>query len=90
MSFREEMIQVAAVAVAIVEDLDYGAAGIDQDRQLGQVSNGYAVAMEVLNERENQDQKWGPQTHDPEVWLAILMEEVGEAARARLEDMELA
>lgn len=39
---------------------------------------------EVRAERERQDAKWGTQTHGPEVWLAILVEEVGELAEAIL------
>lgn len=39
-------------------------------------------------ERDNQDKKWGPQHHSDEKWLTILMEEVGEAAKAVLEKDE--
>ena len=39
------------------------------------------IALEVLAERRRQDAKWGEQSHGPTYWLAILMEEVGEAAR---------
>ena len=39
-------------------------------------------------ERNNQDKKWGPQHHSDEKWLTILMEEVGEAAKAVLEKDE--
>lgn len=39
-------------------------------------------------ERNAQDEKWGPQHHSDEKWLAILMEEVGEAAKAILEKDE--
>ncbi|MFZ4394171.1 MAG: hypothetical protein ACOYOU_00935 [Kiritimatiellia bacterium] len=38
----------------------------------------------VVKERERQDAKWGEQNHAPEVWLAILMEEVGELSEAVL------
>lgn len=40
---------------------------------------------DVLDERDRQDAKWGPQNHDPFAWLVILMEEVGEASKAALE-----
>lgn len=47
----------------------------------------------VLEERERQDKKWGQQNHDPFVYGAILMEEVGElmqaALKARYEQKEL-
>ena len=32
-----------------------------------------------------QEDKWGFQKHDPRMWLTILMEEIGEVARAILE-----
>ena len=34
----------------------------------------------VAKERELQDNKWGEQNHGNKLWLAILVEEVGEAA----------
>lgn len=78
---RTELIQVAAVAVAIVEDLDYGAADSrkihNYNLPITQVSE---ILVDVGNERVRQDEKWGPQHHDSKTWLAILMEEVGEAA----------
>ena len=42
-------------------------------------------------EREYQLKKWGEQKHSDEKWLAILTEEVGEVAKAILEndDVEL-
>ena len=39
----------------------------------------------IEQECERQKTKWGEQNHDPFVWLAILTEEVGEAAQAILE-----
>lgn len=39
---------------------------------------------DVLIERARQDAKWGEQNHAPEIWLAILQEEVGEMATAML------
>ena len=38
----------------------------------------------ILNEREQQDKKWGEQNHDPLLFLNILMEEVGECSQAAL------
>jgi len=40
--------------------------------------------MLVKAERERQFAKWGKQRHDVFTWMAILMEEVGEAAQAAL------
>jgi len=39
---------------------------------------------DIKREREYQNTKWGQQNHDDEWWLAILMEEVGEAAQGVL------
>ena len=39
----------------------------------------------VRDERIRQDKKWGEQNHRDSTWLAILVEEVGEAAKAILE-----
>lgn len=41
---------------------------------------------DVMAERKRQDAKWGVQDHDPEMWLAILGEEFGEACQAHLAD----
>lgn len=38
----------------------------------------------VLAERDRQDEKWGEQDHDAFTWMAILSEEVGEAAQEAL------
>ena len=40
---------------------------------------------EIRAERVRKDEKWGEQDHDPCYWITILIEEVGEAARAVLE-----
>jgi NTP pyrophosphatase (non-canonical NTP hydrolase) len=42
----------------------------------------HAVLREVAQERRRQHAKWGQQDHGPFKWLAILLEEVGEVARA--------
>ncbi len=42
-------------------------------------------AKEILDERDRQDEEWGPQDHTLYKWNAILMEEVGELATACLE-----
>lgn len=39
------------------------------------------IIEEILKERRNQDEKWGEQNHKPIEWIAILMEEVGEASK---------
>ncbi len=84
MSYRKELVQVGAVVVAIIEDNDFGVA----DSNASLTDNGRSsktqtspVLSDIFVERQFQDQKWGPQHHeDPVLWLAILMEEVGEVA----------
>jgi NTP pyrophosphatase (non-canonical NTP hydrolase) len=39
----------------------------------------------VAAERLRQNEKWGEQNHGPHLWITILMEEVGEFAKAVLE-----
>lgn len=43
-----------------------------------------SALQSVIDERRQQDAKWGEQNHDFGTWLAILMEEVGEASEAHL------
>jgi NTP pyrophosphatase (non-canonical NTP hydrolase) len=40
---------------------------------------------QVERERERQDARWGEQRHGMTVWLAVLQEEVGEAAHDTLQ-----
>lgn len=80
MSLREELIQVAAVAVAHVEQLE----GSPENRVRN--PNGFrtdwhqAALDHVGSERFRQWEKWGPRKHTDLEWLMILMEEVGEVA----------
>ena len=43
---------------------------------------------DVLEERIRQEVQWGTQDHSPQDWMMILMEEVGEFARAEMETRE--
>jgi hypothetical protein len=72
---RTELVQIAAVCCAIIEDLDYGEA----NNTIVPAAN---VRLDVARERERQDAKWGPQHHTLAEWLMILAEEVGELAEA--------
>ena len=81
MSYRSELIQVAAVALAAVQCEDSGTTHIDVRSSLLD-----ELLQEVANERVRQEMKWGPQSHPRAWWLTILAEEFGEAARAVLED----
>jgi hypothetical protein len=74
--YRKELVQTAAVVVAMIESHDRGSADLES---LGD------VLIEIADERGAQNLKWGAQAHEPSVWLAILMEEVGEAAQAWLQ-----
>lgn len=49
------------------------------------VGEAKGVIDEVIEERKRQDKKWGIQNHDPDKWLMILGEEVGESNKAALE-----
>jgi NTP pyrophosphatase (non-canonical NTP hydrolase) len=51
----------------------------------GEMRKTAAVLQAVAIERIRQDTKWGEQNHSPFGWIAILTEEVGEAAKAALE-----
>jgi len=50
----------------------------------------YSLPASVLNpiakERARQNEKWGEQNHAAEIWLAILIEEMGEVSQALLHD----
>lgn len=46
----------------------------------------YDILENVYDERKRQHEKWGVQDHDEDRWIVILMEEVGEVARAIFED----
>ena len=43
------------------------------------------VLLAVHDERRKQIEKWGVQNHSPLEWMAILVEEVGEAQKEALE-----
>ncbi len=81
--FRKELIQTAAVAVAMIEDMDYGIAKVhttDGDDFIAGRTD--LILAEILGERIRQDLKWGPQHHRFSDWLSILGEEYGEACTA--------
>ena len=88
-NLRDELVQVAAVAVAMVEDLDEGMADTNAISVWGGpwTTRTDRVLAHVAAERGRQDAKWGPQHHYPAEWFVILMEEVGEAAQAALDDV---
>lgn len=44
-----------------------------------------SIFDEIFQERHRQNLKWGEQNHKPIEWIAILTEEVGEAAKEALD-----
>jgi hypothetical protein len=76
MSYRSELIQVAAVAVAAIKNFDKGSTA----------ENSYDILNEIHDERTRQEKKWGTQNHHPEKWYTILGEEFGEVGKAILEN----
>ena len=43
------------------------------------------IASDINGERRRQDEKWGEQNHPPAIWIAVITEEIGEAAEAVLQ-----
>jgi len=82
-ALRSELVQVAAVAVAMIEDLDTGVAVIRTHTGIAEVDDTiWLIMVEVHEERIRQDAKWGAQHHLPMEWLSILGKEYGEACKA--------
>lgn len=75
MSYRSELIQVAAVALAALQVEDLGSTKLDYigRKKLDD------LLQEVFAERDRQEDKWGEQKHGPAMWAIILAEEFGEA-----------
>ena len=44
-------------------------------------SEAYGIIRDVMRERQRQNEKWGEQNHSMCGWIAVLTEEVGEAAK---------
>ena len=74
-NYEAELIQVAAVAVAAIQNLRNGSATLDSLND---------VYRDVTNERISQFQKWGAQDRHPFTWMTILGEEFGETCEAAL------
>lgn len=76
----EELVQVAAVAVARLEDAMFGSANAVKETGVSaSMQVDLALGM-VRDERLAQDAKWGPQHHDSVEWAIILLEEFAEYA----------
>lgn len=48
----------------------------------------FETVKKIIEEMNRQVELWGEQTHSPQGWLPILVEEVGEVAKAVLESDE--
>ncbi len=44
----------------------------------------HKAILRIVAERRRQNLKWGVQNHDNPTWILILMEEIGEVAKAAL------
>ncbi len=87
MSLRDELLQVAAVAVAIVTDLDAGTTMIVDNNGI-RTHRHKVVMSDVEHERFRQEAKWGERKNVPIAeWLVILGEEYGEACQAALREV---
>ena len=80
--YNRELIQIAAVALAAVQNDEWGSTDLSTREHLQTLEN---LLSCVKHERGFQENKWGPQNHSREKWMTILMEEVGEAAKEILE-----
>lgn len=69
---------VRAVGEMIYKDTKRQLEKIDREFKKNNMEN---IINEVKAERVRQNEKWGIQDHDPIQWIAILTEEVGEAAK---------
>ena len=78
-SYDEELIQVAAVAIAALTDVRYGCTAY-----VGFIPSPIQEAIE--RERQRQEDQWGERHLSKFDWLVILGEEFGEACKAALED----
>ena len=90
MDVRDELIQVAAVATAMVSLIDKYSTGLAFDEvENAQFDHIYVrIAEDVIRERLEQERKWGVRYEDDDDvfwWLSVLGEEVGEACEAALE-----
>ncbi len=86
--FRTELIQLAAVTVSAIEDMDYGEANAYRSVSVSDhIPQVHEVLAEIEKERLRQDEKWGHQHHRMADWLAIIGGEYGEACMAYVDDI---
>ena len=85
MTYKTELIQVAAVALAAIQNFEQGSTELNEETDKGFLELEYLLDA-VREERRAQEIKWGYRTRPPDRWMVILGEEVGEANRAVLEE----
>lgn len=83
MGLRKELIHLAAVAVATIEDLDCGRCNASVNWRVT------CILGEIRDERTRQDRKWGVRHQDKRDWVVILGEEYGEVCKEVLELLHL-
>ena len=94
MKSSEELIQILAVGVSILEDERFGSAnsserlGRPTDRKQSKKTQTSPFLAQIFEERRRQDDKWGPQHHTPVEWAMILIEEMGEWAGEIIEESQ--
>lgn len=84
-NYQKELIQVAAVALAMAQVDRFGSTDIATMKGEDAM---FDLGVEATEERRRQENKWGVRTAEGttrEWWLAVLMEEVGEVAKEILE-----
>lgn len=83
-NYRKELVQVAAVAQAMAQLADCGSTALDATNH--GVSGRWSrekFLSDIRDERHRQEARWGTRTPldtPADLWLLILMEEVGEVA----------
>lgn len=78
---RRESRSLRERYAALVREEDGAMSGFEtQTREVNMTTQERAL-RDVLRERARQDEGWGEQNHDPQTYLSILIEEVGETAK---------
>lgn len=80
--FVKELVQVAAVAVAAIQRIESGSTKLEKETD--PLPWEEVILDRVRDERDRQEEKWGPQYHSPTFFMAILGEEFGEACTEAL------
>lgn len=80
-SLRSELIRLAAVCCAALEDLDFGQADCDRHTPSSFLIRQFdLIQYELLLERRRQDAELGAQHQGPVDWLMLIVEQAGHLA----------